>query len=60
MGPIVSAAARDRICGYIDSGEAEEADLLVDGRGYSVDGFENGFWVGGTLFDNVTPDMKIY
>ncbi|MFV0297607.1 MAG: CoA-acylating methylmalonate-semialdehyde dehydrogenase [Hyphomicrobiaceae bacterium] len=60
MGPIVTAAARDRIAGYIDAGVAEGADLLVDGRGYSVDGHENGFWLGGTLFDNVTPEMKIY
>ncbi len=60
MGPIVTAAARDRIKGYIDSGVAEGADLLVDGRDYSVEGHEEGFFLGGTLFDNVTTDMKIY
>ncbi len=60
MGPIVTAAARDRIKGYIDSGVAEGADLLVDGRDYTVEGHEQGFFLGGTLFDNVTPDMKIY
>ena len=60
MGPIVTAAARDRIKGYIDSGVEEGADLLVDGRVYTVDGHEGGFFLGGTLFDNVTPDMKIY
>lgn len=60
MGPIVTAAARDRIKGYIDSGVAEGADLLVDGREYTVDGHEEGYFLGGTLFDNVTPDMKIY
>ncbi len=60
MGPIVTAAARDRIKGYIDSGVAEGADLLVDGRDYTVEGHEEGFFLGGTLFDNVTPDMKIY
>ena len=60
MGPIVTAAARDRIAGYIEAGVAEGADLVVDGRGYSVDGHEGGFWLGGTLFDNVTPEMKIY
>ncbi|KIC15103.1 CoA-acylating methylmalonate-semialdehyde dehydrogenase [Leisingera sp. ANG-DT] len=60
MGPIVTAAARDRIKGYIDSGVKEGADLLVDGRGYTVDGHEGGYFLGGTLFDNVTPDMKIY
>ena len=60
MGPIVTAAARDRIKGYIDSGVEEGADLLVDGRDYTVEGHEGGFFLGGTLFDNVTPDMKIY
>ncbi|WP_217354657.1 CoA-acylating methylmalonate-semialdehyde dehydrogenase [Ruegeria atlantica] len=60
MGPIVTAAARDRIKGYIDSGVAEGADLLVDGRDYTVEGHEEGFFLGGTLFDNVTKDMKIY
>ncbi|WP_170407634.1 CoA-acylating methylmalonate-semialdehyde dehydrogenase [Ruegeria arenilitoris] len=60
MGPIVTAAARDRIKGYIDSGVEEGADLLVDGRDYSVEGHEEGYFLGGTLFDNVTPDMKIY
>ncbi|WP_261394760.1 CoA-acylating methylmalonate-semialdehyde dehydrogenase [Phaeobacter italicus] len=60
MGPIVTAAARDRIKGYIDSGVEEGADLLVDGRDYTVEGHEGGYFLGGTLFDNVTPDMKIY
>lgn len=60
MGPIVTAAARDRIKGYIDSGVEDGADLLVDGREYTVEGHESGYFLGGTLFDNVTPDMKIY
>jgi malonate-semialdehyde dehydrogenase (acetylating) / methylmalonate-semialdehyde dehydrogenase len=60
MGPIVSQAARDKIVGYIDSGVAEGAELVVDGRGFKLQGYENGFFVGGTLFDRVTPDMKIY
>lgn len=60
MGPIVTDAARQRISGYIDAGVASGADLLVDGRQFSVPGHENGFWLGGTLFDNVKPDMKIY
>jgi malonate-semialdehyde dehydrogenase (acetylating)/methylmalonate-semialdehyde dehydrogenase len=60
MGPIVSAAARDKIRGYIDSGVSEGATLLVDGRQHTVAGHENGFFLGGTLFDNVTTDMKIY
>jgi malonate-semialdehyde dehydrogenase (acetylating) / methylmalonate-semialdehyde dehydrogenase len=60
MGPIVTAAAKARICGYIDKGVAEGAKLLVDGRGYGVKGRENGFFVGATLFDHVTPAMTIY
>lgn len=60
MGPIVSKAAHSRITNYIAKGEQEGADLLVDGRGHSVEGHENGYWMGGTLFDNVRPDMTIY
>jgi malonate-semialdehyde dehydrogenase (acetylating)/methylmalonate-semialdehyde dehydrogenase len=60
MGPIVSKAQRDKIVGYIDSGVAEGAELVVDGRGFKLQGYENGFFVGGTLFDKVKPSMKIY
>ncbi len=64
MGPIVTAAARERIGGYIEAGVREGAKLLVDGRGFdgarAGAGCENGFWLGGTLFDHVTPGMKIY
>jgi malonate-semialdehyde dehydrogenase (acetylating)/methylmalonate-semialdehyde dehydrogenase len=60
MGPIVTRAALDRITGYIDKGVAAGAKLLVDGRNFSVPGSEKGFWLGGTLFDGVTPDMQIY
>ena len=64
MGPIVTEAARQRITGYIEAGEKEGAKLLVDGRGFDAkvagDGCGQGFWLGGTLFDHVTPDMKIY
>ncbi|MCD6666844.1 MAG: CoA-acylating methylmalonate-semialdehyde dehydrogenase [Hydrogenophaga sp.] len=64
MGPIVTEAARQRITGYIEAGEKEGAKLLVDGRGFdgkvAGDGCGQGFWLGGTLFDHVTPDMKIY
>jgi malonate-semialdehyde dehydrogenase (acetylating)/methylmalonate-semialdehyde dehydrogenase len=60
MGPIVTGAALDRISGYIAKGVEEGAQLVVDGRGYTVDGHESGFWLGGTLFDNVTADMTIY
>ncbi len=60
MGPIVSKAALERITGYIESGVTSGAKLLVDGRGLKVSGLEDGFFIGGTLFDNVKPDMKIY
>jgi malonate-semialdehyde dehydrogenase (acetylating)/methylmalonate-semialdehyde dehydrogenase len=60
MGPIVSKAALDRITGYIESGVASGAKLLVDGRGLKVPGHENGFFMGGTLFDDVAPNMQIY
>jgi malonate-semialdehyde dehydrogenase (acetylating)/methylmalonate-semialdehyde dehydrogenase len=60
MGPIVTKQALDRICGYIEDGVRSGAKLLVDGRGYRVPGHENGFWLGGTLFDHVTPEMRIY
>jgi malonate-semialdehyde dehydrogenase (acetylating)/methylmalonate-semialdehyde dehydrogenase len=64
MGPIVTEAARQRIRGYIDAGVAEGAKLLVDGRQFdgarAGSGCEAGFWLGGTLFDQVSTDMKIY
>ncbi len=64
MGPIVTDAARQRITGYIDAGVAEGAKLLVDGRVFdgakAGAGCDQGFWLGGTLFDHVTPSMKIY
>jgi malonate-semialdehyde dehydrogenase (acetylating) / methylmalonate-semialdehyde dehydrogenase len=60
MGPIVTREARDRIEGYIATGVTEGAALVVDGRGHTVAGFENGFFTGGTLFDHVTPEMRIY
>ena len=60
MGPVVTAAARERITGYIEKGIAEGARLLVDGRNFSVPGHEGGFWLGGTLFDHVTAQMTIY
>ncbi|MBS3850567.1 CoA-acylating methylmalonate-semialdehyde dehydrogenase [Devosia sp. BSSL-BM10] len=60
MGPVVTKMHRDKIVGYIDSGVEQGADLVVDGRGFSLQGYENGYYVGGTLFDNVTADMTIY
>jgi len=60
MGPVVTKMHRDKIVGYIDSGVEQGADLVVDGRGFHLQGYENGYYVGGTLFDNVTKDMTIY
>lgn len=60
MGPVISAQHKAKICDYITSGEKQGASLLVDGRDFKVAGFENGYFVGPTLFDNVTPDMDIY
>ena len=60
MGPLVTGAHRDKVRGYIDAGVAEGADLVVDGRGHVVDGHADGFFLGGCLFDRVTPDMRIY
>ena len=60
MGPLVTAAARDRVQDYIAQGEAAGADLVVDGRGLIIDGHENGFFVGPTLLDHTTTDMSVY
>jgi malonate-semialdehyde dehydrogenase (acetylating)/methylmalonate-semialdehyde dehydrogenase len=60
MGPLVTRAHRDRVKGYVDTGVAEGATLVVDGRGLVVPGSETGFFLGPSLFDNVTPDMTIY
>lgn len=64
MGPIVTRTAHERITGYIEQGVQEGARLLVDGRGFDATqagpDCGDGFWMGGTLFDNVTPEMRIY
>jgi malonate-semialdehyde dehydrogenase (acetylating) / methylmalonate-semialdehyde dehydrogenase len=60
MGPLITGAHRDRVAGYVDAGVAEGAELLVDGRGKSLSGFENGFFLGGCLFDHVRPGMRVY
>ena len=60
MGPLVTRAHRDKVSSYIDSGQAEGAELVVDGRGLKLQGYDNGFWLGGTLLDRVTPDMSVY
>ncbi len=60
MGPVVTAAAKERILGLINSGVEQGAKLVVDNRDFSLQGYEDGFFVGPHLFDNVTPDMDIY
>ncbi|HUP08192.1 MAG TPA: aldehyde dehydrogenase family protein, partial [Caldimonas sp.] len=60
MGPLVTPQALERVEGYIATGVAEGAELVVDGRGLRVPGHEQGFFTGGTLFDRVTPQMRIY
>ena len=60
MGPLVTKEHLDRVRGYIDVGVEEGADLTVDGRGFTLQGYENGHYIGGSVFDNVTPDMRIY
>jgi malonate-semialdehyde dehydrogenase (acetylating)/methylmalonate-semialdehyde dehydrogenase len=60
MGPLVTAAHRDRVTSYIDAGTQAGAKLVVDGRGIDVDGSIDGFWLGPTLFDNVPPEASIY
>jgi malonate-semialdehyde dehydrogenase (acetylating)/methylmalonate-semialdehyde dehydrogenase len=59
LGPVISAAAKERIEGYIAEAEARGAKILVDGRNPSVPGKEDGYWVGPTIIDHVTPDMRI-
>ena len=60
MGPLVTRAHRDKVAGYLDAGVAAGAKLAVDGRDHAIDGDTEGFWLGPTLFDNVTADMSIY
>ncbi|MGE2834698.1 CoA-acylating methylmalonate-semialdehyde dehydrogenase [Mycobacterium sp. SMC-4] len=60
MGPLVTQAHRDKVASYIDAGEAAGAKVVVDGRGVQPDGAAEGFWLGPTLLDNVTPDMTVY
>ncbi len=60
MGPVITKQAKEKIVGLIDSGVKAGADLVVDGRNISLQGYEEGYFVGGTLFDNVTTNMDIY
>jgi malonate-semialdehyde dehydrogenase (acetylating)/methylmalonate-semialdehyde dehydrogenase len=60
MGPLVTAVHRDKVASYVDAGVREGAKLVVDGRNPKVNGAAEGFWLGPTLFDQVTPKMSIY
>jgi len=59
-GPLISKAHLEKVKSYIDLGVKEGAKLLVDGRDFKLQGYENGFFLGGSLFDHVTPEMKSY
>jgi len=60
MGPLVTKAHRDKVASYVDAGEADGAKIVVDGRTVTADGGEDGFWLGPTLLDHVTPEMSVY
>ncbi len=60
MGPLVTKEHMHKVLGYIDQGLKEGAELVVDGRDFKLQGYEGGYFVGGTLFDRVTPEMRIY
>jgi len=60
FGPMITRAHRDKVLSYVDLGVEEGAKLLVDGRGFTMQGYEDGFYMGGCLFDEVRPDMRIY
>ena len=60
MGPLITAMQKEKVSNYIAQAAEQGADLLVDGRDIVVPGYESGYFVGGTLFDKVTPEMTIY
>jgi malonate-semialdehyde dehydrogenase (acetylating)/methylmalonate-semialdehyde dehydrogenase len=60
MGPLISAAHRDKVASYVDIAEADGADIVVDGRGFTVDGHEEGFWFGPTLIDGIPTTSRAY
>jgi len=60
MGPLITAEHRDKVAGYVDIGVREGAELVVDGRGLKLQGYENGFYLGGCLLDRVKPEMRVY
>ncbi|MBH40090.1 MAG: methylmalonate-semialdehyde dehydrogenase (CoA acylating) [Chloroflexi bacterium] len=60
MGPLITEAHRDRVAGLIGQGQHEGADVVVDGRGLALQGYEDGYWLGGSLIDRVKPGMSVY
>ncbi|MBD3898253.1 CoA-acylating methylmalonate-semialdehyde dehydrogenase [Halomonas sp. ML-15] len=60
FGPVITKAHMEKVCGYIAGAQEQGAEIVVDGRGVEVPGHENGFYVGGTLIDRVTPEMTCY
>jgi len=60
MGPLITGAHRDKVSAMIDRGASEGAEVVVDGRGLKLQGYEDGYWLGGTLLDRVTPEMTVY
>jgi malonate-semialdehyde dehydrogenase (acetylating)/methylmalonate-semialdehyde dehydrogenase len=60
MGPLITREHRDRVASYVGAGATAGADVRVDGRDFTVDGYEDGFFIGPSLIDQVTPDMSVY
>ena len=60
MGPVISKEHKEKIEEYIAIGEKEGANLILDGRNYKIQGYENGYFIGPTIFDNVNENMSIY
>ena len=60
MGPLVTKEHLAKVKGYVDIGVKEGAKLVVDGRNFKIQGYENGYFIGGCLFDHVSKDMRIY
>ncbi|WP_275464617.1 CoA-acylating methylmalonate-semialdehyde dehydrogenase [Streptomyces noursei] len=60
MGPLITKAHRDKVASYVTGAAAQGADVVIDGTGYTVEGYEDGHWIGVSLLDNVTPAMDAY
>ncbi|MFG2892785.1 CoA-acylating methylmalonate-semialdehyde dehydrogenase [Streptomyces sp. NPDC048248] len=60
MGPLITKVHRDKVASYVEGAAAQGADVVIDGTGYTVEGYEDGHWIGVSLLDNVTPEMDAY